>query len=132
MQIDLVTDLPEDVGSSTVMTVVDKFSKMCSFVPLSSTTAASIATTFFKIVVHYVLPRKIIGNYDSHFTSEFWHCLKSVLKTNLYFSTAFHPQTDGMAEVSNRTLGQLLCINCKDERWVKTLPLLVLLYNSIP
>ena len=41
------------------------------------------------------------------------------LKTKVAYSTAFHPQTDGMAEVSNRTLGQLLRLHCKDHRWVK-------------
>ena len=66
------------------MTVVDRFSKMYSFVPLSSTTAASVATTFFKeVVVHYGLPRQIISDCDPCFTSEFWRCLMSALKTNL-------------------------------------------------
>ena len=107
--INFITDLPEDEGCSTIMTVVDRFSKIYSFVPLSSTTAASVVTAFFKeVVVHYAL------------------------KTNLYFSTVLHPQTDGMAQVSNRTLGQLLCIHCGDGRWVKTLPLLALMYNATP
>ena len=56
----------------------------------------------------------------------------NALKTNLLFSMALHPQVDGMAEVSNRTLDQLLCIHCGDRRWVKTLPLLALLYNATP
>ena len=54
----------------------------------------------------------------------------SALKTILSFSKVFYPQIDGMAEVSNRTLGQLLCIHCGDGMWVKTLPLLALLYNA--
>ena len=37
-----------------------------------------------------------------------------------------------MAEVSNRTLGQLLCLHCMDNCWVKDLPLLSLLYNAMP
>ena len=58
--------------------------------------------------------------------------MMSALKTNLQFSIEFHPQTDGIAEVSNRTLGQLLSIHYGDGRWVKTLPLLALLYNPTP
>ena len=54
------------------------------------------------------------------------------LNTKVAYSTAFHPQMDGMAEVSNRTLGQLLCLHCKDNRWVNDLPLLSLLYNATP
>ena len=37
-----------------------------------------------------------------------------------------------MAEVSNRTLGQLLRTHCGSGRWVNTLPLLALLYNATP
>ena len=56
----------------------------------------------------------------------------NALKTNLAFSMVFHLQMDGMAEVSNRILGQLLFIHCVDGGWVKTLPLLALLYNATP
>ena len=52
VHIDFITDLLEDEGFSAAMIVVDRFSKMCSFVPLSSTTAASVATTFFKNLWH--------------------------------------------------------------------------------
>ena len=84
VHIDFVTDLWEDKGCSIVMTVVNRFLKMCTFVPLSSTTAASIATTFFKeVVVHHGLPRKTTSDHDPQFTSEFWRCLMRALKTNL-------------------------------------------------
>ena len=131
--IDFVTDLPENEGCSTIMTVVDRFSKMCSFVHPSSTTAASVATAFYKkVVAHHGLPKQIISDCNPQFTSEFWHCLMSALKTNLQFRTVFHPQMDCMVEVSNGTLGQLLSIYCGDGRWLKTLPLLALLYNTTP
>ena len=54
------------------------------------------------------------------------------LKTKVAYSTPFHPQTDGMSEVSNRTLGQLLHLHCKDNRWVNNFPLPLLLYNATP
>ena len=133
VDIDFVMDLPEDKGFSTVMTVVDRFSKICSFIPLRSTIAASVATTFFnKVVTHHGLPRQIISDRDPQFTSEFWRCLMNALKTNLLFSIVFYPQMDSIAEVSNRTLVQLLCIHCGYGKWVKTLPLLALLYNATP
>ena len=82
--IDFVTDLPEDEGCLTFIMVVDRLSKMCSFVPLSSTTAASIAATFFKeVVVHHGLPGQVFSDHDTQFTSKFWRCLMSALKTNL-------------------------------------------------
>ena len=49
-------ELPENEGCLTVMTAMDRFSKICSFIHLISTAAASVATTFFnKVVAHHGL-----------------------------------------------------------------------------
>ena len=75
-----------------IMTVVDHFSKMCSFVPLRSTTAPAVAAAFFRnIVTHHGLPHQLISDRDPRFTSEFWTCLMHILKTKVEYSTAFHP-----------------------------------------
>ena len=80
VHIGFIIDLPEDEGCSTVMTIGARFLKMCSFVPLSSTIAASVETTFFKeVVVHYGVPRNIFSDHDTRFTSESCHCLMSTL-----------------------------------------------------
>ena len=50
----------------------------------------------------------------------------------LMFFTAFHPQTDGMAEVTNRTLKQFLLCCTKEEDWEEKLPYLEMVYNSRP
>ena len=99
-------DLPEDEGCSMIMMVVDRFSKMCSFVRLCLTTAPAVAAAFFRnVMAHHGLTCQLISDHDLRFTSEFWTCLMCALKTKVAYSTAFHPQMDGMAEVSNRTLG---------------------------
>ena len=94
VHIDFITDFLEDEGCSTVMILVDRFSNMCSFILLSSTKATSVATTslFNEVVAHHGLPRQIVSDHNPQLTSEFWHCLMSTLKTNLQFSTVFHPQ----------------------------------------
>ena len=40
--------------------------------------------------------------------SYFWRSLWKMLNTQLKFSSAFHPQTDGQTEVVNKSLGDLL------------------------
>ncbi|MBW0525748.1 hypothetical protein O181_065463 [Austropuccinia psidii MF-1] len=44
------------------------------------------------------VPKIIISDRDLKFTSEFWTNLYDILGTKLAFSTAYHPQTDGLAE----------------------------------
>ena len=44
-------ELPESKGATTIMTVVDSFSKMAIFVPLVDTSAVEVAKEFFSKVV---------------------------------------------------------------------------------
>ncbi|MBW0487431.1 hypothetical protein O181_027146, partial [Austropuccinia psidii MF-1] len=44
------------------------------------------------------VPKIIISDRHPKLTSEFWTNLYDILVTKLAFSTAYHPQTDGLAE----------------------------------
>ena len=50
------------------------------------------------------LPEVIISDRDPQFTGKFWGALFDLLGTDLRFSTAFHPQTDGQSERMIQTL----------------------------
>ena len=50
----------------------------------------------------------------------------------LLLFTVFHLQTDGMAEVTNRTLKQLLLCCAEEEGWEEKLPYLEMVCNSSP
>jgi len=54
------------------------------------------------------LPLSIISDHGSVFVSELWKGLFAKLDTSLLFSTAYHPQTDGQSEVTNKYLQTVL------------------------
>ncbi|MBW0468524.1 hypothetical protein O181_008239 [Austropuccinia psidii MF-1] len=83
----------------------------------------------------------IISDRDPKFTSEFWTKVYDMLGTKLAFSTAYHPQTDGLAEKMIQTMEDILRRFCaygmeyKDHEgythdWVILLPAVQLAYNT--
>ncbi|MBW0509988.1 hypothetical protein O181_049703 [Austropuccinia psidii MF-1] len=56
--------------------------------------------------------RNIISDKDPKCTSAVWTNLHSLFGTKLPFSTAYHPQTDGLAEIMIQTLEDMVRIFC--------------------
>ncbi|MBW0578122.1 hypothetical protein O181_117837 [Austropuccinia psidii MF-1] len=50
------------------------------------------------------VPKILISDRDPNFTSEVWTNLYDILGTKLAFSTAYHTQTDGLAERMIQTM----------------------------
>jgi transposase InsO family protein len=98
--------LPELEGHTQIIVVVDHFSKMSHFIALKETaTVKDAANTCLKEVQKlHELPKLIISDRDTKWTSEFWDGPCSLLGINKRMSTLFHPQTDGQTERVNQTL----------------------------
>ena len=69
ISMDFLTELPTVLGKSTVLVVVDRFSKMLRLIPLGEQAETeSVAPAFFDNVVHiHGLPRTIISDHDPRF-----------------------------------------------------------------
>ncbi|MBW0512906.1 hypothetical protein O181_052621 [Austropuccinia psidii MF-1] len=72
-------------------------------------TAMSTALLFWNNIISTCgIPKIIIIDRDPKFTSEFWTNLYYMLGKKLSFSTAYHPQTDGLAERMIQTMKDIM------------------------
>ncbi|MBW0514930.1 hypothetical protein O181_054645 [Austropuccinia psidii MF-1] len=82
------------------LVIVDRYSKTPIFLPFNKDdTAMDTALLIWnRVISHTGLFKNITIFRDSKFTSALWTGLHKPLGTKLSFSTAYHPQTDGLAE----------------------------------
>ena len=134
ISMDFITDLPMSNSFDSVLVVVDRFSKMAHFIPcVKSVNAAQVAELFFTNIVRlHGLPRDIVSDRGSVFTSLFWRSLLKLLQVDRNLSTAFHPQSDGQTERVNQILEQYLrCyLDYNQDNWFQLLPFAEFAYNS--
>ena len=96
--LDLIVDLPPSQGYDSILTITDHdVSKAAIFLPCSQTiTGEGVAALFAThIFPHFGVPRKVISDRDTRFTSAFTTELLRILDVSKNMSTAYHPQTDG-------------------------------------
>ncbi|MBW0483664.1 hypothetical protein O181_023379 [Austropuccinia psidii MF-1] len=128
---------------SACLIIVYRFSKSMRCLQFhKEDTAMDTALLFWNnIIATWGVPKIIISDRDPKFTSEFWTNLYEMLGTNLVFSTAYHQQTDGLAERLIQTMEDILRRFCaygmeyKDHEgythyWVTLLPAVQLAYNT--
>ncbi|WVZ23294.1 hypothetical protein V8G54_001838 [Vigna mungo] len=125
LSLDFIIGLPPYKGFTTILVVVDRFSKGAHFgMPPRSFTASNVAQLFVDIICqHHGLPYNLISDRDPIFLSHFWQELFRLSGTKLRMSTVYHPQTDGQTEVTNKVLQQYLrCfVHHKPSLWGKFL-----------
>ena len=123
--IDFVGPLPEDEGHNMIVTFTDRLGADVRILPCrTSLTADKLAIIFFN---HWYcknsLPLEIISDQDKLFVSRFWKSLHELTGTKIKMSTAYHPQTDGASERTNKMVNQLLQYHVEHNQsgWVKAL-----------
>ena len=124
--VDFVGPLPEDHGYNMLVTITDRLGADIRLVPCcSSITASQFATLFFD---HWYcengLPKEIILDRDKLFMSHFWKSLHKLTGVKIKMSSAYHLQTDGASEYTNKTVNQCLHFHVErnQKRWVRALP----------
>jgi hypothetical protein len=119
---------------NAIFLIVDKLTKSAHFIPVGDTyDVTHVACVFLSEVIHlHEIPKKMISDRDSRFTSRFWTSFKSALGTQLNLSTTCHTETDGKIQRVNKVMEYMLRMYVMDNQthWEKYLPLVEFAYNN--
>ncbi|MBW0564253.1 hypothetical protein O181_103968 [Austropuccinia psidii MF-1] len=145
VHMDKITALPPsgDKHYNACLVILDRYSKTPIFLPChKDDTAMDTALLLWRRVIsHTGLFKNIISDRDQKFTSALWTNLHRFFGTKSLFSTAYHPQTYGLAERMIQTLEDIIRSLCayglefKDSDgfthyWCTLIPALELAYRT--
>ncbi|KAG1928582.1 retrotransposable element [Pimephales promelas] len=116
--VDFITDLPNSQGYTTILTIVDRFSKACRLVPLTKLptafeTAELLCNQVFRF---YGLPEDIVSDRGPQFTSRVWTSFFKNLNVNISLTSGYHPQSNGQTERLNQDVIRFLRTYCQQHQ----------------
>ncbi|KAL0151624.1 hypothetical protein M9458_053025 [Cirrhinus mrigala] len=131
--IDFITDLPASNGNTTILTLIDRFSKACQLIPKLPTalqTAEHLCNLVFRF---YGLPEDIVSNRGPQFTSRVWSAFFKMLHVNISLTSGYHPQPNGQTERLNQEVIRFLRSYCSQNQndWSRFLMWAEYAQNSI-
>jgi hypothetical protein len=118
----------------SICVIMDRLTKVAHFIPIKTTySGPQLAESYMsRIVCLHGVPKKIMSDRETQCTSKFWERLHETLDTQLRFSSAYHPQTDGQTERVNQILDGMLrtCALQYGRSWDKSLLYAEFSYNN--
>lgn len=136
ISLDFVTGLPPSEGNTTILTVVDRFSKMVKFIalpklPSAKETAEVILNHVFRV---HGFPRNVLSDRGPQFVARFWKAFCQLLGATVSLTSGYHPQTNGQAERLNQELETgLRCLSSQNpSSWSKMLIWIEYAHNTLP
>ncbi|KAI2663045.1 Transposon Tf2-6 polyprotein [Labeo rohita] len=101
--VDFITDLPTSQGYTTILSVIDRFSKGCRLIPLpklptAMETAEALCDSVFRF---YGLPEDIVSDRGPQFSSRLWSSFFHLLGVNVSLTSGYHPEANGQENPQN-------------------------------
>jgi hypothetical protein len=132
---DFIVGLPRtQSGYDSIWVIMDRLTKVAYFIPVKTTySGPQLAELYMsRIICLHGVPKKIISDRGTQFTSKFWEKLHETLDTQLHFSSAYHPQIDGQTERINQILEDMLraCALQYGRSWDKSMSYAEFCYNN--
>ncbi|KAG1956953.1 retrotransposable element [Pimephales promelas] len=116
--VDFITDLPNSQGYTTILTIVDRFSKACRLVPLTKLPTAFETAELLcnQVFIFYGLPEDIVSDRGPQFTSRVWTAFFKNLNVNISLTSGYHPQSNGQTERLNQDVIRFLRTYCQQHQ----------------
>ena len=134
--IDALERLPKTKrGNKHIITVVDFYSRMIICFPVKDLTAATLISNFYnKVVCRFQGIERIYTDNGSMFISREFQEFVTNLNMKSIFSSAMHPQSNGLVERLQSNVLKLLrnLISIKQDNWDDYLPMIEATCNRIP
>ena len=107
--IDFMGPFPSSFGHTYILLCVDYVTKWVEAVPTKNADSKTVVDFLKKnIFQRFGIPRVLISDRGTHFCNRYLQSLLEKYHVNHRTSTAYHPQTNGQAEVSNREIKSIL------------------------
>jgi hypothetical protein len=91
---DFIVGLPcTQAGYDSIWVIVDRLTKVSHFIPVKATYSSAMLAELYvlRIICLHGVPKKIVSDRGSPFTSKFWEKLHESMDTKLNFSSAYYP-----------------------------------------
>ncbi|XP_055961040.1 uncharacterized protein LOC126672772 [Mercurialis annua] len=134
--IDILGPFTPTTGQKKFLIVaVDHFTKWIEVEAVSTITEARIRDFFWRqIVCRFGIPRALVTDNGKQFNCRAFKEFCNDLHIDLRFTSVVHPQSNGMAEVTNRTIlkGLKARLGEFDKQWLEELPKVIWAYRTTP
>ena len=132
---DVVGPLPRSrSGHRYVLVICDYGTRYPEAIPMKTVDAEAVAEELLKLFTRVGIPKEILTDQGTNFTSQLLAELYRLLRVNALRTTPYHPQTDGLVERFNGTLKGMLRKSAQGDGrdWDKLLPYLLFAYRETP
>ena len=130
---DLVGPLPKSrAGFRYILTMMDLFTKYPTAIPLKRVDNISVLDAMFEIFSCYGLPKVLLTDQGSVFTSKLTHTMCDQFGIEKIQTSPYHPQSDGALERWHACLKSMLKKQGDLKDWDKHLKYILFAYRSTP
>ena len=122
-------------GNKYILVVTDHLTRWSEAYPLPDQEARTVAETFVtQFIARYGTPRIVHTDQGRNFTSKLFQEMCFLLGVKKTQTTAFRPQSNGIVERLNKTIGIMITAYVYDNQqtWDEELALLMMAYRATP